>query len=176
MKKICKKEWQQLSPNFSSKDLFIKNRTIHSSKTLLSVVWFFMNKSLLEFLLCKTCLPFISLVQTVIQLFIIQIKKGGKILLPNQVKSKIEAFYSKQILPNFAHLKKMLTSICSWSHFLSETCKVRCANSFWYFAKRFRKGWRRFPLLPPLVLLLDMFAKRQATKWLIWILPVRLKI
>ena len=29
------------------KDLFIKNRTIHSSKTLLSVVRFFINKSLI---------------------------------------------------------------------------------------------------------------------------------
>jgi hypothetical protein len=40
----CRELWPRGAP-CSCKDLFIKNRSKHSSKTLLSLLWFFMNKS-----------------------------------------------------------------------------------------------------------------------------------
>ena len=54
---------------------------------------------ILELLLCKICFQFISFGSDFVkQLFRIQIQKGGKVLLWNQVNSRMEACYSELIL------------------------------------------------------------------------------
>ena len=49
-------------------------------------------------------LDLIRTVKFVKQLFTLQIQKGGKVLLWNQVKSRMEASYSELVLTNFWYL------------------------------------------------------------------------
>ena len=76
-------------------------------------------------LFLNTKLDLILTVKFVKQLFRIKIKKGGKVLLWNQVKSRMKACYSELVLDNDITGNLILTSlvssccICSSLHLVS---------------------------------------------------------
>ena len=65
-------------------------------------------KTILTKFFLNSKLDLIQTAKFVKQLFRIQIQKGGKVLLWNQVKSKIEAYYFELVLDGTSLILKLL--------------------------------------------------------------------